>query len=234
MGEKIEDGIGGYFISDENLEISIQNMYQDLNKLTRALEIYLGNFINCIENISKRDEIQNLGIDYVISFNYTNTYERVYGQLPSGNIDYLHGRARFHSNIDDCNLVLGIDEYLTPPDCDINNEFIWFKKFFQRIYKKTGCLYLKWIEQCNMNPSYRNNNSTNENHLYIFGHSLDITDKDVLSRLICMEGMRTTIYYHDKQAYAKQIANLVKVLGEEKLIEMVHGNRPTIVFLPQG
>ena len=62
---------------------------------------------------------------------------------------------------------------------------------------------------------------TIEHHLYIYGHSLDITDKDILSRLIRIDNMKTTIFYYSKEAYANQIANLVKVLGEENLIGMV-------------
>lgn len=33
-----------------------------------------------------------------------------------------------------CNLILGIDEYLTGEDKGRANEYIQFKKFFQRIY----------------------------------------------------------------------------------------------------
>lgn len=40
----------------------------------------------------------------------------------------------------------------------------------------------------------------NKNHnLYIFGHSLDITDADILRDLILNDNVYNTINYHDKQ-----------------------------------
>lgn len=49
--------------------------------------------------------------------------------------------------MEDCNLILGIDEYLeNEKEQHKDNEFIQFKKFYQRIYKKTGCEYTGWIK----------------------------------------------------------------------------------------
>ena len=50
-------------------------------------------------------------------------------------------KADIANDVNSCNLVLGIDEYLSGEAKDKDNEFIQFKKFFQRIYKGTGCLY---------------------------------------------------------------------------------------------
>ena len=182
--------------------------------------------------IASKKDIEDNPIDHLISFNYTNTYERIYSSLDSSNCDYLHGKAKVNSLIDECNLVLGIDEYLSGSARDLDNKYIRFKKFFQRIYKKTGCEYVKWIERIENNPLVRTPNPP-EHHLYIYGHSLDITDKDILSRLIRVNNMKTTIFYYSKEAYANQIANLVKVLGEETLIRMVYGNNPDIKFIQQ-
>ena len=68
-------------------------------------------------------------------------------------------------------------------------------------------------------------------NIYIYGHSLDVTDKDVLSRLIMMENTKTHIYYHNREALAKQIENLVKVIGEENLIRKTGGKERTIEFI---
>ena len=54
--------------------------------------------------------------------------------------------------------------------------------------------------------------------VYIFGHSLDITDKDVLRNLILNDNVYTTIYYLNKVVMGQQIANLVKVIGQDELI----------------
>lgn len=52
--------------------------YEDLVRLIRALEIYLSVFVEKIELKSKIPEIEALDPDFVINFNYTNTYERNY------------------------------------------------------------------------------------------------------------------------------------------------------------
>ena len=65
--------------------------------------------------------------------------------------------------------MLGIDEYLTGERKDQDNEYIEFKKFYQRIFKRTGCRYLTWLKQ----------SQEERLNIYIFGHSLDVTDKDI-------------------------------------------------------
>ena len=45
------------------------------------------------------------------------------------------------------NMVLGIDEFLPAEKQNINVEFVEFKKFYQRIYKETGCKYKNWVDE---------------------------------------------------------------------------------------
>lgn len=84
----------------------------------------------------------------MLSFNYTNTYERLYldKQQIQNSIDYIHGKAKLFNTVENNNMVLGIDEYLTDERKDRETEFIAFKKFYQRIYKETGCKYKDWVE----------------------------------------------------------------------------------------
>ena len=65
----------------------------------------------------------------------------------------------------------------------------------------------------------------------LYGHSLDVTDKDVLSKLILMDNTTTHIFYHNRNNMAKQIGNLVKVIGKEKLISMSGGRDRSIKFI---
>ena len=67
-------------------------------------------------------------------------------------------------------------------------------------------------------------------NLYIFGHSLDITDKDILKDLILNDNVYTTVFYCNKDALGQQIANLVQVIGQEELIRRTGGSRKTIEF----
>lgn len=210
-------------------------LLHDLNRLTRCLEIYLSNYVE--ENTPEvwLPDVSKLTVHSVLSFNYTHTYERFYNIDKNKKIhyDYIHGETRADSDIDNCNLILGIDEYLEGYAKDNDNEFIQFKKFYQRIYKKTGCTYVDWINSIELNPSGYGIIGNTLHNVYIIGHSLDVTDKDVLSSLINMNSTKTTIFYHNQVALGNQINNLVKVLGEDNLIARVHGENASIVFQKQ-
>lgn len=222
-----------------------KQMLKDLNRLTRCLEIYLSDYINNLPVSTKLPDIAGLKVDKVLSFNYTNTYERLYGKdYPHIEYDYIHGKADINHDINTCNMVLGIDEYLTGTERDENTEFIQFKKFYQRIYKKTGCEYIDWIKEYETNNIGKYASLDLEDlNIYIFGHSLDVTDEDILRRFILdeykkalrREGLvvRTTIFHFNQDALGKQIANLVKVIGQDNLISMVHGSGASISLQQQ-
>ena len=218
-------------------------LYQDLNKLTRAFEIYLCEYVGKIESVKISKEIKSLGIDHVLSFNYSHTYQKLYDKSKKIKYDYIHGESRINSTIESNNMVLGIDEYLNKKSKDKEIDFIAFKKYYQRIYKKTGSEYKNWVDEI-ANSRYENEVALRErfpkqipykkfnskHKLYIFGHSLDITDKDVLRDLILNDNVYTTIYYLNKGVMGQQIANLVKVIGQDELIRRTGGSTKTIEF----
>lgn len=72
-----------------------------------------------------------------------------------------------------------------------------------------------------------------KHNLYIFGHSLDITDRDILRDLILNDNVYTTIYYLNKDVLGQQITNLVKVIGQNELIKRTGGSAKTIIFKQQ-
>lgn len=255
-------------------------LYNDLNKLIRALEIYLTDYVekeecNCVlpdiqeivkENVKGADGEEQIKYCKVLSFNYTNTYERLYldKQQIQNSIDYIHGKAKLFNTVENNNMVLGIDEYLTDERKDRETEFIAFKKFYQRIYKETGCKYKDWVETIReeyddfLQEKERIINRANEyvgndvqrmmhrlqasavrdqkckmHNVYIFGHSLDITDKDILRELILNENVYTTIFYLNRDVMGQQIANLVKIIGQDELIRRTGGKSKTIEFKQQ-
>ena len=255
-------------------------LYNDLNKLIRALEIYLTDYVEKIEcnyvlpdideivkeNVQCSDGEEQIRYCKVLCFNYTNTYERLYlnGQQMQADIDYIHGRVKLLNTMENNNMVLGIDEYLTDERKNKETEFIAFKKFYQRIYKGTGCKYKDWVETIQeeyddfLQEKERIINRANEyvgndiermihrlqaseirerkckmHNVYIFGHSLDITDKDILRELILYENVYTTIFYLNRDVMGQQIANLVKIIGQDELIRRTGGRSKTIEFRQQ-
>lgn len=240
-----------------------EKLYKDLNRLTRALEIYLDESLRAHQINVISPDINEIKIGAVLSFNYTDTYRRLYDKENIIQYDFIHGKADSNRTIEYNNMVLGIDEYLPENRRNKDVEFIVFKKYYQRIYKETGCKYKKWIDEIkkqNMNyikdvqdaenKSKRNDgrgmdaacerdklknllNNPPKHNLYIFGHSLDVTDGDVLRDLILNDNVYTTIFYLNKDVMGQQIANLVRVIGQDELIRRTGGSTKTIEFKQQ-
>lgn len=271
-----------YYSADKEATFRIvkSDLLMDLNRLTRALEIYLCEFISKINIKISVPDISELEIDHVLSFNYTDTYQKVYDNTGKQIVEYdcIHGKADINNTIDTNNMVLGIDEYLSDEKKDVNVEFIEFKKFYQRIFKgniqnaKDWCGEIKredeyeknsrkfmleeqikyelisdeneltytWQDMEDMSRMYEDDyRKVHQKHnVYIFGHSLDVTDKDILRDLILNDNVCTTIFYYSKDGIEKRelggkIANLTRIIGEDELIKRTAGQSKTILFKMQ-
>lgn len=233
-------GITGLYDEDisedlQDLRKEKQKLLTDLNRLTWCLEIYLSYFLEKVSSESKKvPDIINLpNIDKVLSFNYTDTYEKLYLSDRTVQFDYIHGKIRKCGDLINGagNLVLGIDEYLKGKDKNVNIEFIEFKKYYQRILNETGNTYREWLDQIReQGESITDHDKPVEHQVFFFGHSLDITDKDIIRDIILTEQVKTTIYYTDKDDLGKKIVNLVKLIGKNKLIEKTGGKKRTIIL----
>lgn len=217
----------------------------ELERLIRALEIYIAKFVGDIKIVQKNPDIEKLNPNCVLSFNYSDTYEKNYGGGKNIECVYIHGKADINKNVKNSNLVLGIDEYLEDGGKDKELIFLTFKKFYQRIYKSTENAYLNWIDKIKdeyasyLNPQTLSGSADFPEHtLYIFGHSLDVTDKDVLKMIICNNNVQTKVFYYrkneeDRRELGKLIRNLILVMGPEELIRRTGGIHKTIEFIPQ-
>lgn len=61
-----------------------------------------------------------------------------------------------------------------------------------------------------------------------------MTDKDILRELILNDNVYTTIFYLNKDVMGQQIANLVKIIGQDELIKRTGGSSKTIEFKLQS
>lgn len=208
----------------ENGYIAI--LQSELSILVRCLEVYM----LLVEQISPHfvqriPVIQNLGmIHYQLNFNYTDTFLQQYvpkqkWESRQENIDFIHGRAGF------ANLILGVRETLGEEKANNLLDCSRFKKYFQRILYGTGMEYKTWFPAGRvMDPGM---------NVYIFGHSLDPTDGEVLSGIILNPNVKkTTIFYHDEMSHISLINNLTQVIGKDSLIRKT-GNGE-IVFQATG
>lgn len=187
-----------------------EKLLSDLNDLTWMLEIYLSKFLNRKSKTYKFFE--TLNIDYIINFNYTDTYNKLYKKnIPT---HFIHGKIR-NNDKDAMNMVFGIGDSIN--EDDNNYEFIEFQKYYQRIIYKTGNNYAKWLD---------NNEIMN---IFIFGHSVNEVDGDIIKRLITRKYTNIYIYYYDQPALNSIVANLTRILGKEMIIDYTDKNK--IVFL---
>lgn len=229
-GQKLKifkDILKSYIKPEATVRDFRERAFEDLEYLTRALELYLGSFVEGIPIESKIPELENLKPDYVINFNYTDTYERIYNE---GTVYHIHGKVDITRSAEENNMVLGIDEYWTGDKRDDKTNFTIFKKFSQRIQKHTGnenYKYLKEIQNIfrtkvefwSDNIETLNVYSNIISYVYVFGHSLDITDKDILSSFIGDDSTSVIVYCRDKGTEGELIANTIKLIGVEKLLD---------------
>ncbi len=137
---------------------------------------------------------------YIISFNYTNTVGDLYAET-APDISFIHGE------LSSDNIVLGYD------DNKQQEGDIVFKKFYRRIIKNTNT-----IDERKTRDS--DGGFIRQRNVYIFGHSLDISDEDILAPLL--EKHNTVIFYRNDTEYASKIKNLFLLLDKDKVIERIN------------
>lgn len=203
-----------------------ERCFNDLEKLTRALEIYLSSFVEKID-CDELNMISEIQPDYVMSFNYTDTYKKVYGiKEGKSEIFHIHGKCNAGNPMKENNMVLGIDEYWEGKNKDIHTNFSIFKKFVQRIRKKTGAgiyIILGAIEYLHRTFNY-------ESTVYVFGHSLDKTDKDILSQLLGHKTTAVKVYCKDKGSEGELIAKMIQLIGQDNLVDKVYADPSKLDF----
>lgn len=208
----------------------LDKTYADLRRFVECIEIYLVQIVEKMDVDVISSDIKDLSPDKVLSFNYTHTYEKIYNSCIQNNgqrIQYLHGEAK---EVGENNMVLGVDEFYLDERKNTCTNYNIFKKFTQRILYETGFEYRNWISIMKSDKS----KYPLINTIYIFGHSLDVTDRDVLEEFFRLPKTQVIIYYYHKPQQAQQISNLVKMLGHDDFIEYINASPAKIVFSKQA
>ncbi len=202
-----------------NESLIVETLYDSLMELAKMLRLYLKIFVdNTIDGlvahnlIKKNDLFEN--VNQVFTLNYTNTFAKVYGS--DDNIT-LH----IHGNIDS-DIVLGVQADEKDELERNDSTFIMFKKYYQRSMCGT---------------EYSLNSKINELKHYkdtiklsIMGHSLDITDRDIIKKLFSVADRIIIYYYGDKRAQGNYLTKLIHIFGQEKYDEIA--TRTLLQYLP--
>ena len=195
-------------IYEMDKEKIIAELYLSLRELTDLLKSYLKLFVDAVATI-----IQDYGfsiknrtypdVHRVFTFNYTNTIEKLY--TTEDVVCHIHG-------IVDNDIVLGVNPDKYDEFEDMDTSFIRFKKYFQRVFYKTDIGYLKsinrLIESQQLAPHY-----AKERNVYVIGHSLDETDKDIIQEIFSL-ATKIKIFYHKDEVVGDYIKNLIAIYGK--------------------
>ena len=90
-----------------------------------------------------------------------------------------------------------------------------FKSIFKEFRRKQVLFNKKWIGKAKESYTDR------EIHVYIMGHSLGMTDKDILADFFYNNKNISdiTIFYHNQLAYEQLVILLIVMFGKEFIIE---------------
>lgn len=191
----------------------LNELKNELNDLIRALTIYMREFVSNIKVPCFSQQIKELKNINLLNFNYTYTYKSVYGGVNSNH--------QVHGSLANDDIVLGVS------DNAFNNlDYVYFQKYFQRIQKKTGVYYKSWI------PKEFTTLEDVPIKVYIMGHSLGMTDKEILRDFFFNEHVsEITIFYHSQYAYEQLVISLIDMFGKDFVIEQTGIERVKFVEL---
>lgn len=205
----------------------MQSLRDEFDEFVEAFEIYLQEFVQRKRNVHPLRQIKEIGIDYVISFNYTLT-ERIYG-VNEENVHHIHGMVREGVLSRKNGMVMGVNEQNGQ-----NIDFIYFVKYFQRIQKKSGVKYKTFVEREDEKERERGWSCLEEYLLHIYGHSLDETDADILKYVIGdvnqkgelnLKPNQVIIYYYNSSDYEQKVINLIKLYGRSIVEEYMENDK---------
>lgn len=200
-----------YFIFNEeyfnnnvfNKKKFLEDFRRELKEVIEALCGYLDKELSAKEINIKCPQIADKEFEIVVNFNYTDTYERVYSKPYI--MFYQHGSLSQSQTV-----VLGI-----PDNDDVSQDFIYFKKYFQRIQKRTG-IFKKVLS--NFGGPKKLNTA------YFFGMSMGKTDGDLIKEIM-HKSSKNIIFYYDQDDYEGKVINLIDVFGRKKVEKWLNNDK---------
>lgn len=207
--------ISNYMLGTEkNYGYIYEEYIQFVEILRQYLKIFVDSVLPHISNLYIGCNNYLKDNDYVLNFNYTNTYAELYGSKTD--VIHIHGKL-------DNSIVLGVNSNKYDDVGSNDCKFIKYKKYYQRITKRT---------LDDLNPLFSYLNSTTEKKcLFIIGHSLDVSDGDILTVIFDVFDV-INIYFHDDNALDSYVKNLKLIFGAKELSKMTFSQKIIFRKLP--
>lgn len=205
-------GSGAYAIDKSAISA---NLYEELRALADMLAAYLFMFVDRpVENLVKNRRIEldpmllnwNWKETEIVSFNYTHTLHALYG-VDSKALHYIHGEVENESK---AGIILGINSNSDDEIEHTDTTFVQFKKYYQRVFYQTDLSYIRFLES-------RENRFGDIDYfnLYVIGHSLDETDREVICDCF-KRAASICVFYHSETEVSDKIRNLVSIFGKHE------------------
>lgn len=220
----------------------ISFLQKELDKFIEIFNLYLELIINNLVPIQmfKKDKLKE--IHKVYSFNYTNTFEKFYNN--EININYLHGKFGSNQNLvlgisdlNDASLkrlkAYGFTKYhqklLNETDYTFLHEIITKYNDDLKDHENALINFRSSItdyalrSHATQTLDQVKNRLTNINlNFYIWGHSLDVSDESYIKEIFSFNehmdnNVHVTVYHFNKVAKFDLLANLIYILGKEKV-----------------
>ena len=193
-----------------------KKILKDLEGFSEIFTRYIDLVINRLEPVIPFYDFADVShnIESVYTFNYSNTFERLYPNSSNNEYDrvqYIHGNAEQE------NIVLGI--------CDLENgnlkkyKIYGFVKTFQKLIKNTDYIFLH-NNIVNLSKKKNYNYLSEKNYkVIIWGHSLDASDAEYIKEIFTLNDeamlnkVTIEVWYHGSPHV--QLANLIHIMGKD-------------------
>ena len=256
----IQNYSGYWKLNDDHLLSLLQ---KKLDEFIEIFNLYLDLIVSQLlpKNIYSIEGEDWISPNKIYSFNYTNTFQRIYDSV---DVEYLHG-----SHGVDQNIVLGVSDL---EDATLKKiKAYGFTKYHQKLFKDTDYIFLDGFKNkilkneeviINLNTKLDKINNLWEVsalkkqidekisqrkinlNFFIWGHSLDASDQDYIKDLFSLNddmdrNVRVTVYYFDKPAKFSLLNNLLAILGKDKVEQwmknkwLVFKPNPEVQFLAE-
>ncbi|WP_333614943.1 AbiH family protein [Psychrobacter sp.] len=199
-----------------------RKLLTDLGIFSEIFTSYIELVIDRLAPIKSFDNFGDLGkeIDAVYTFNYSNTFERLYpksleNQLNRTEVQYIHGSAERK------NIVLGISDL---GEGKLKKYKIYgFVKTFQKLVNNTDYMFLDNNDVKLTSKPPINYLLQNDYEIIIWGHSLDSSDGEYIREMFNLNSdnllnrVTIKIWYHGSPH--TQLANLMHIMGKDVIQE---------------
>ena len=206
-----------------NSEEVYKKLLKDLENFSELFINYISLIVNNLAPLRPFQNFEGLNkeIEAVYTFNYSNTFERLYlksldDQLNQVDVQYIHGSAERK------NIVLGIS--------DLDEEKLkkykiyGFVKTFQKLIKNTDYKFLDNTDIKVVKSIPREAGQLRAHYeVVIWGHSLDASDAEYIQEMFALNDSRMLnrvvikIWYHSSPH--AQLANLMYIIGKDVIQE---------------